>query len=143
MLLDPHQLRHNLDRLEDIERASLRHVVQALYDYRNTAREVFEAEIDLVADVGEDITREALDQMGMARIDQRLFGKMDYKRACYLFHPDFAVKQALFVDSKAEKVEGSNTATLQTSQLSMVVRQIRAGETLEVNGKLPQIIELQ
>lgn len=143
MLLDPHQLRHNLDRLEDIERASLRHVVQALYDYRNTAREVFEAEIDLVADVGEDITREALDRMGMARIDQRLFGKMDYKRACYLFHPDFAVKQALFVDSKAEKVEGRNTATLQTSQLSMVVRQIRAGETLEVNGKLPQIIELQ
>jgi hypothetical protein len=143
MLLDPHQLQHNLDRLEDIERASLRHVVQALYDYRQTVREVFQAEIDLVADVGEDITREALDRMGMARIDQRLFGKMDYKRACYLFHPDFAVKQALFVDSKAEKVEGRNTATLQTSQFSMVVRQIRAGATLEVAGKLPQIIELQ
>lgn len=143
MLLDPHQLRHNLDRLEEIERASLRHVVQALYDYRQMSREVFQAEIDLVADVGEDITREALDRMGMARIDQRLFGKMDYKRASYLFHPDFAVKQALFVDSKAEKVEGRNTATLQTSQFSMVVRQIRAGKTLEVNGKLPQIIELQ
>lgn len=58
----------------------------------------------------------------MARIDQRLFGKMDYKRACYLFHPNYAIKQALFVDSKAEKIEGRNTATLQTSQLSMVVR---------------------
>jgi hypothetical protein len=143
MLLNPYQLRQNLDRLEDIERASLRHVVQALYDYRQTAKEVFQAEIDLVADVGEDITREALDRMGMARIDQRLFGKMDYKRACYLFHPDYAVKQALFVDSKAEKVEGRNTATLQTSQLSMIVRQIRAGKALEVSGKLPQIIELK
>lgn len=71
----------------------------------NFSKEVFQAEIDLVADVGEDITREALDRMGMARIDQRLFGKMDYKRACYLFHPDYAVKQALFVDSKAEKEE--------------------------------------
>lgn len=57
MLLDPHQLQHNLDRVEEIERASLRHVVQALYDYRQTAKEVFHAEIDLVADVGEDITR--------------------------------------------------------------------------------------
>lgn len=143
MLLDPHHLQHNLDRIEEIERASLRHVVQALYDYRQTAREVFHAEIDLVADVGEDITREALDRMGMARIDQRLFGKMDYKRACYLFHPNYAIKQALFVDSKAEKIEGRNTATLQTSQLSMVVRQIRAGEAVEVNGRLPQILELQ
>lgn len=47
------------------------------------------------------------------------------------------------MDSKAEKVEGRNTATLQTSQFSMVVRQIRAGEAVEVSGKLPQIIELQ
>lgn len=143
MLLDPHQLQHNLDRLEEIERASLRHVVQALYDYRQTAQEVFKAESDLVADVGEDITREALDRMGMSRIDQRLFGKMDYKRACYLFHPDYALKQALFVDSKAEKVTGHGTATLQTTQISMIVRQIRAGRPLEVAGKLPQIIDLE
>jgi len=143
MLLDPHQLHQNLDRLEDIERASLRLVVQALYDYRQLAQEVFHTESDLVADVGEDITREALDRLGMPRIDQRLFGKIDYKQACYLFHPDYALKQALFVDSKAEKVEGRNTATLQTSQLSMVVRQVRAGRLLEVPGKLPQIIELK
>jgi len=76
MLLDPHQLHQNLDRLEDIERASLRLVVQALYDYRQLAQEVFHTESDLVADVGEDITREALDRLGMPRIDQRLFGKI-------------------------------------------------------------------
>jgi hypothetical protein len=76
-------------------------------------------------------------------IDQRLFGKVDYKRACYLFHPDYAIKQALFVDSKAEKVSGQGTATLQTSQFSMVVRQVRFRREVEVSGKLPTIINLK
>ena len=79
----------------------------------------------------------------MPKIDQRLFGKVDYKRACYLFHPDYALKQALFVDSKAEKVDGQATATLQTSQLSMIVRQVRAGQELEIAGKLPAILTLK
>jgi hypothetical protein len=65
--------------------------------------------------------------MGVSRIDERLFGKIDYKRARYYFRPDFAVRQALLVDSKAEKVEGQGTATLQTTQTSMRIRQIRAG----------------
>lgn len=142
MLLDPNQLRNNLDRLEDIEKASLRHVVQAIYDYRSSAVGIFRAERDLVADIAEDVTREALDRMGTARIDQRLFGKVDYKCARYLFHPDYAVKQALFVDSKAEQVSGQQTATLQTSQISMTVRQVRAGQSTEVRGSLPSILSL-
>lgn len=143
MLLDPNQLRYNLNRLEEIEKTSLRLVVQAIYDYRTLAIEIFRNEEDLVADISEDITREALDRMGMARIDQRLFGKIDYKRACYLFHPDYAVKQALFVDSKAEQVSGQQTATLQTSQFSMIVRQIRAGQSIEVQGSLPSVLSLR
>lgn len=142
MLLDPHQLENNLDRLEEIEKASLRLVVQAVYDYRATAVEIFRQESDLVADIGEDITREALDRMGMTRIDQRLFGKIDYKRARYLFHPDYAIKQALFVDSKAEKVSGQRTATLQTSQFSLTVRQMRTGEQVDVPGNLPAILHI-
>jgi len=63
MLLDPKQLKDDLDRLEEIEKASLRLVVQAIYDYRETAIEVFREESDWVADIGEDITREALDRM--------------------------------------------------------------------------------
>ena len=128
MLLNLQKLPQNLDRLEEIEKVTLRLVTQALYDYRAVAQEIFRAERDLVADIGEDITREALDALGMSKIDQRLFGKIDYKRACYLFHPDYALKQALFVDSKAEKVVGHGTATLQTSQFSMTVRQFRANQ---------------
>lgn len=143
MLLDPTQLVDDLDRLEEIEKASLRLVVQAIYDYRDTAIEIFHEESDLVADIGEDITREALDRMGAARIDQRLFGKIDYKRAKYLFHPNYAIRQALFVDSKAEKVSGQGTATLQTSQFSMMVRQVRAEEDVEVEGSLPKILTIR
>ena len=143
MLLEPVQLIGDLDRLEEIEKASLRLVAQAIYDYRDTAIEIFHEESDLVADIGEDITREALDRMGVARIDQRLFGKIDYKRARYLFHPDYAIRQALFVDSKAEKVSGQGTATLQTSQFSMMVRQVRAEEDVEVEGSLPKILTIR
>ena len=143
MLLNPEELRQNLERLEEIEKTSLRLVTQAIYDYRNLAQEIFREESDQVADIGEDITREALERLGMPRIDQRLFGKVDYKRACYLFHPDYAVKQALFVDSKAEKVSGHGTATLQTSQLSMVVKQVRFNKDIEVPGKSPVIVNLK
>lgn len=143
MLINPQELNQNLDRLEEIEKVSLRLVTQAIYDYRITAQEIFREESDLVADIGEDITREAVESLGMPKIDQRLFGKVDYKRACYLFHPDYALKQALFVESKAEKVSGQGTATLQTSQLSMVVRQVRFDRDVEVQGKLPTILTLK
>ncbi|MCD4685456.1 MAG: SfiI family type II restriction endonuclease [Anaerolineae bacterium] len=142
MLIDPHTLQNNPDRLAEIEKASLRLVTQALWDYRTTAQEIFRQEADLVADIGEDITREALDRLGMARIDQRLFGKIDYKRARYVFHPEYAIKQALFIDSKAETMAGQGTATLQISQTSMRVRQIRTGETLDEAGGLPFILDL-
>jgi len=143
MLINPKDLLHDLDRLEEIEKASLRLVTQAILEYRDTAQEIFREEGDLVADIGEDITREALDRMGMSKIDQRLFGKMDYKRARYLFHPEYAIKQALFVDSKAEKVSGQGTATLQTSQFSMTVRQIRAQQEVDAKGKLPVVLTIR
>jgi len=142
MHINPQDLQNNLDRLEDIEKASLRLVVQAIYDYRREAAIIFRAEGDQVSDIGEDITREALDRLSMPRIYQRLFGKVDYKRACYLFHPDFSVKQALFVDSKAEHVSGKATATLQITQLSMIVRQIRRRVPVAIPGQLPTILTL-
>lgn len=142
MLIDAQELEKNPDRIEEIEKASLRLVVQAILEFRKAALEIFDAESDHVADIGEDITREALDRMGMSKIDQRLFGKIDFKKARYVFHPEYAVRQALFVDSKAEKISGQGTATLQTSQFSMVVKQIRAEEEINVPGKLPPTIRI-
>lgn len=136
---DPASLSLDLDTLENIEKASLRFVCQALADFRNAAAETFAAYQDLPADIGEDITREALDSVGVSKLPVRLLGKMDYKRARYVFHPDYAVRQALFVDSKAEK--DANSAALQTSQTSMRIRQVRANHRIDVPGKLPTIVE--
>jgi hypothetical protein len=138
MFRDPARLLEDLDTLEDIERASLRLVAQALVDFREEAGRIFAEESDLQADIGEDITREALDNLGVSKIALRLFGKIDYKRARYVFHPEYAIRQALFVDSKAEKEFA--VARLQTSQTSMVIRQIRAGRAVEVQGELPIIL---
>ena len=139
MTLNATDLRANLDIIEQVEKATLRMVTQAIYDFRADAIEIFAGESDLVADIGEDITREALDRQGMPSIPVRLFGKVDYKRATYLFQPDYAVRQALFVDSKAEKTAGAGTATIQTSQTSMRIRQIRQQQPVDIPGDLDSI----
>lgn len=141
MTLDPGTLARNLELLESIERATLRLVVQAIYDFRESATQIFFEEPDLVKDIGEDITREALDRLGTSVIPSRLFGTMDYKRARYFYHPEFSVRQALYVDSKAEKVDGKRTATIQMSQTSMKVRQNRQGIKVDEPGALPDVIE--
>lgn len=143
MFIDPDSLAQDLDRLEGIEKASVRLVTQALADFRGTAAEIFRREKDLAADIGEDITREALDRIGVSKIDVRLFGKIDYKRARYVFNKEYAVRQALFIDSKAEKLEGQATATLQTAQTSMKIRHIRSRKEVDVPGKLPTVVQTE
>lgn len=143
MFVNPRTLQDDLDTLEEIEKASARLVTQAIVDFRETASELFANERDLPQDFGEDITREALDEMGVSRIRQRLYGKIDYKRARYVFHPDYAVRQALFVDSKAEKTSGAATATLQTAQTSLRIRQMRSGLPVDEPGTLPPFLDIE
>ena len=139
MTLNAAELRANPDIIEQAEKATLRMAVQAIYDFRYDAIEIFAGESDLVADIGEDITREALDRQGVPTIPVRLFGKVDYKRATYLFQPEYAVRQALFVDSKAEKISGARTATIQTSQTSMRIRQVRQQQRIDIPGDMDTI----
>ncbi|MBI4300626.1 MAG: SfiI family type II restriction endonuclease [Chloroflexi bacterium] len=140
MTLDPASLEKNLDLLENIEKATLRLVVQAICDFRTDASDIFLREQDLVADIGEDITREALDRLGTSAIPLRLFGKIDYKKARYIFHPDYSVRQALFVDSKAEKEDDARSITIQTAQTSMMIRQKRGGADIQEAGTLPKLV---
>lgn len=139
MTLDPTELPANLDVLESVEKATLRLVVQAIYSFAGEAADIFRNERDDVQDIAEDITREAMDRIGTSVIPVRLFGTIDYKRARYLFSPDFSLRQALFVDSKAEKVEGARTVTIQTSQTSMRIRQMRAGAEVDESGEVPTV----
>ena len=139
MTLDPDSLPTNLDLLESIEKSTLRLVVQGVYSFASEASDIFRNESDKVQDIAEDITREAMDRIGTSIIPVRLFGNIDYKRARYLFSPDFALRQALFVDSKAEKTSGRGTVTIQTSQTSMHIRQVRSGDAIDVQGAVPVI----
>ncbi len=129
-----------LDDLERLERAVMEMVVQALTDYQEQAVTIFREEIDLPQDIAEDVTREALGTMGVSGISERLYGKVDYKKAIYAFLPD-AQPVALMLDSKAEKVNGNRTATIQMSQTSMIVKMRRSGHVVEEQGRLEQVIQ--
>ncbi|MDR0999696.1 MAG: BglI family type II restriction endonuclease [Clostridiales bacterium] len=127
----------SFDEVEDIEKLTLRWLVQATMDFGFEAYEIFYYSPDNVKDVAEDITREIVDRLPGYNTTQRIFGTVDYKKARYIILPNQIVRQALFVDSKAEK--SNLTATLQITQTSLIVRQIRGGEILEIPGKLPPI----
>lgn len=127
----------NAQSIEAIEKLTLRWVFQAIVDFGFEAYTVFQQSPDDVKDIAEDITREVLDRLAGYNIPQRILGTVDYKRARYIILPEFLVRQALFVDSKAEK--SNINATLQLSQTSMLVRQVRSGMPTEERGTLPAI----
>jgi hypothetical protein len=127
------------DEVEAVEKLTLRWVFQATFDFGMEAHEVFLKSPDDVKDIAEDITRELLDRLPGHNVPQRIFGTVDYKKARYIILPDQTIRQALFVDSKAEK--SNTTATIQMSQSSMMIRQQRGGREVEEAGSLPRISE--
>ena len=128
-----------LDEIEEIEKLTLRWVFQAILDFGMEAHEIFLKSPDRVKDIAEDITRELLDRLPGHNVQQRIYGTVDYKKARYIILPDQTVRQALFIDSKAEKENRS--ATIQMSQISMWVRQRRSGREINKKGFLPEISE--
>ncbi len=125
-------------RVERLERAVLSMVVQALTDYKEQAATIFREETDEPQDIAEDITREAVDSMGLSEIHERLYGKVDFKKAIYTFTPEVA-PVALMLDAKAEKGD-YRTATIQMSQTSMEVRMHRGGSVIHAPGRLERVI---
>jgi hypothetical protein len=104
MSIDPTDLTNQPDLIENVEKASTWMVCQAILDFTPVAREQFSLTKDLAGTVGEDVTRDAMEMMGLSRAPTaRLIGKIDYKRAAYYFDPNYWIRQALFADSKAEK----------------------------------------
>ena len=89
-----------LNGLEQIEHTTLSMVVQALTDYASDAQMIFREETDLPQDIAEDITREAIASMGLPGIRERLYGKVDVKKAIYVFLPE-PHPVALMLDAKS------------------------------------------
>ena len=127
------------DEIEEIEELTLRWIFQAILDFGTEAHEIFLNSPDSVKDIAEDITRELLDRLPGFNVQQRIYGTVDYKRARYIILPEKTVRQALFIDSKAEKENRS--ATIQMSQTSMWIRQQRSGSSVNEKGLLPEISE--
>lgn len=132
-LRDPNNLK--VDEIEAIEKQSIRSLYIAALDFGFDACEIFGQSTDDPKDIAEDITREMLDRLGGYQIQQRILGNVDYRKAKYIILPEFSVRQALFVDSKAEK--SSSSATMQLSQIALAVKQIRGGTEVEQHGDLP------
>ncbi len=155
-LIDPYDLQNDLNRLEQLERASTRFVAYAMHDLLPLAVDEFNAVVagtrgtaptsqgatvsDAANYLGEDLTRMALDRIGASRVpDARLFGAIDYKVAVLQFLPDFAVEQALFVDSKAEK-NSFNNCRVQVTQTSLEIRQrLGNGHDIAVPGRVDPV----
>ena len=114
-------------------------MVRALKDYWPQAETIFREETDQPQDIAEDVTREAIEAMGMPEAGQRLYGKVDIKKSIYVFLPE-AKPVALMLDAKAEQANGDRTATIQMSQTSLRVRMMRRGEATDEPGQLEQTI---
>ena len=114
-------------------------VVQAITDYAPQAATIFREETDMPQDIAEDVAREAIEAMGMSGISERLYGKVDVKKAIYVFLPE-PHQVALMLDAKAEKLNGDRTATIQMSQTSMTVKMRRSGQDVNEPGKLDEVI---
>ena len=127
------------DEMERLEETATSVVVQALSDYQHQAVTIFNEETDLPQDIAEDVTREAIESMGISGMNERLYGKVDLKKAIYVFLPA-AYPVALMLDSKAEKSDGNRSATIQMSQTSMRVRMRRSGRIVDEPGRLGRTI---
>ena len=128
------------EEIEYLEQSVMSLVVQAMRDYWDEAVTIFQEETDQPQDIAEDLTREAIATMGVSGTQDRLYGKVDVKKAIYAFLPD-ATPVALMLDAKAEKDNGNRTATIQMSQTSMRVRLKRQGANLDESGKLETTIQ--
>lgn len=159
---NPRSFEDDLESLEELERATLRLIAESMYlqldeisaEFSKAGGTFADGVVSLSQDptggasitdrydyLGEDLTRLALDTVGVSRVPgARLFGAIDYKAPRYVFLPDFAVEQALLVDSKAEKGSASS-ARLQITQTSMEVRQMIRGEPFRMQGLVDKVWE--
>ncbi len=73
------------NEIEQLEQTVLSMVVQAITDFREQTIKIFREETDLPQDIAEDVTREALEVMGMSKISERLYGKVTTRKPYMLF----------------------------------------------------------
>ncbi|HTA14156.1 MAG TPA: SfiI family type II restriction endonuclease [Solirubrobacteraceae bacterium] len=141
MLTEPASL--TLPEIEEIEKQTLRWVVQAILDYApSEIWDEFRNSPDNADGVAEDVTQECLSRLSGYTLDKRrLYGTVDYRRARYAILPELIVCQALFVDSKAEQSGGSGRIQINQSSLKVLFAK-PDGSVIRVPGGLTETVEL-
>jgi hypothetical protein len=109
------------NQIEQIEKQTLRVIVQAIQEYSREARQIFEntaapRESEIIV-LAEDLVQYALEVAECYPINKRFAGFIDYKRVRWLSTPFGLFPQVLLVDAKASTED--NRETLQQSQLPM------------------------
>jgi hypothetical protein len=163
-VVDPSELAADTQALEELEKNTINTIVDAMDEYKNIAALAFKRADDIypheifhdpntqgyyraLADVGraigEDVTEMALDSEGIISERVPLSGRTDHKMVRTVPHPDKPRRrygQALMVDSKAEKEDG--TSTIQRSQTSLDIRfkNTRKDKSYDESGNLPKVI---
>lgn len=161
---DPSELAHDTSALEEIEKSTMDAIVDAMEEYKEIAALAFDEADNIyphkifhepdtqgyyraLADVGralgEDVTEMALDSEGIISENVPLSGRTDHKMVTTISHPDDSGRQygqALMIDSKAEKEDG--TSTIQRGQTSMDIKfkNTRKDKEYDETGNLPKII---
>lgn len=132
-----------LEKIEDIEKLTMRWIFSAFVTYASEARKIFALSPDDVQDISEDITLDTFGRFVGYPAEARVWSKVDFKRSQWICLPDNLVRQALLVDTKAEK-GAVNNARLQTGQTSMKILQVDGNShPIEENGTLPKCMNLE
>jgi hypothetical protein len=130
------------NEIEDLEKSTLRAVVQALQEYSREAKDIFDntyaPQENEVIVIAEDLTQYALEVAEFYPINKRYAGFIDYKRVRWLPTPFGLIPQSLLVDAKAST---ENTRdTLQRSQLPMDADFVSNGKAYQMKaGVVPHL----
>jgi len=143
MLQDYREL--TLDQLEDLEKQTLRVVVQAVQEYSREAKDIFDntrAESDSeVIVLAEDLVQYALEVAESYPINKRFAGFIDYNRVRWVATSFGMLPQVFLVDAKASTE--NNRDTLQQSQLAMDAEFDSRGKTVRLNAGVPPHLEIE
>jgi hypothetical protein len=142
VLQDYHQI--TLDQIEQVEKQTLRVIVQALQEYSREARDIFEntpapSEAEIIV-LAEDLVQYALEVAECYPINKRFAGFIDYKRVRWISTPFGLFPQVLLVDAKASTE--NNRETLQQSQLAIDADFTSKGVAVRMRAGVPPHMEV-
>jgi hypothetical protein len=137
MIQDYAALSHS--QLEELEKQTIRVIVQALQEYSREAKDIFDnTQADSKQEVivlAEDLTQYALEVAEVYAINERFAGFIDYKRVRWMPTIYGLIPQVLLCDAKASTE--NNRDTLQQSQLPMDAEYLLGSQPMLLKAGVP------